>query len=136
MRRRNSIAASSLALAMLVLGTAAYALPATAAVGTATPNATCTQQTNPFSVTGAIWGTSGSPVSVYPGDQNVPLTITMLFSGPCTSPQASFTLSLAQASNPTPFTGPNGISQPKDVSLNISPNPLVTETFYLNINQN
>jgi hypothetical protein len=133
--KKNPFAASWLVIGLLVLGTAVYAVPVTAAAGTTTTNTVCTPQTNPFSVTGAIWGTAGSPLSVYPGDQNVPLTITMLFSGPCTSPQASFLLNLAQGSSPTPFTGPNGISQPKDIGLNISPNTIVTETFSLNVAQ-
>ena len=132
---RSRALASAILLSLLVTA-GVYAVPASAASSPAAPNTSCTSQTNPFSVTNAMWGTAGSPVSAYPGNQNVPFTVTMLFSGPCTSPQASFTLSLAQASNPTPFTGPNGISQPKDVSLNISPNTIVTETFYLDVNQN
>jgi len=120
-------------LSLLILG-AASGLPVTP-VSAATGSTVCTPQTDPFSVTGATWGTSGTPVSVYPGDENVPLTITMLFSGPCTSPQASFILNFASTLNPVPFTGPNGISQPKDVGLNISPNTLVSETFYLNVAQ-
>jgi len=118
-------------LALLVLGTAVYDVP----VSAATTSTACTEQTLPFSVTGATWGTPASPVSVYPGDQNVPLTVTMLFSGPCSSPQASFELSLAQPSNPVPFTGQGGTTQSKEVSLGISPNTFVSETFYLNVNQ-
>lgn len=131
--KRSSVAASSLAVSLLILGMAVYAVPAKAA--SSTSSTACTSQTLPFSVVGAIWGTSGVPVSAYPGSQNVPLTITMLFSGPCTSPQASFILSLAEASNPVPFTGPNGLTQPKNIGLSINPNTLVTETFYLNIGQ-
>jgi len=136
--KKRSFAASSLVLALLVAGIAVEASPPTAA-SAATASTACTPQTNPFSVTGAIWGTSGSPMSAYPGDQNVPLTITMLFSGPCTSPQASFFLSLASTTYPflatLPLTGPGGVTQPKVVGLNSSPNTFVTETFYLNIDQ-
>jgi len=130
--RKNPLASSLMIVALFLVGTALNAAPATAA---SPGSPACTPQTNPFSVTDASWGTPGSPISVYPGDQNVPLTITMLFSGPCSSPQADFILSFADASNPTPFTGPNGITQPKDVGLNITPNSFVTETFYLNVNQ-
>jgi len=131
---KKSVASSALVLVLLVLGVAVYAVPLTPASGAAASTA-CTSQTNPFSVTGAIWGTAAAPVSAYPGDQDVPLTITMLFSGPCTSPQATFELSLAASLYPVPFTGPGGNSQPKDIGLNIVPNTLVTETFYLNVDQ-
>ncbi len=135
MMKRNSSAASSLVIALLLLGTAVYAVPVKAASGAASADTSCTPQTSPFSVTGAIWGTPGSPMSVYPGDQNVPLTVTLLFSGPGTSPQTTFYLGLTQGPNLVPFTGPNGISEPKDVALNITPNTLVTETYYLNVDQ-
>jgi len=133
MRLKNDSHAT--AVLSVLVATGVFLVPASAVPIAAAANTACTPQTNPFSVTGAIWGTSGSPTSAYPGDQNAPLTITMLFSGPCSSPQASFVLSLAQSTSPTPFTGPNGITQPKDVSLNITPNSLVTETFYLNVDQ-
>jgi hypothetical protein len=129
-------AASLSVLALLVLAAGVYAMPVTAAPSsTTTSTASCTSLTNPFSVTGAIWGTPGAPISVYPGDQNVPLTVTLLFSGPCSSPQTTYELSLAGATSPTPFTGPNGITQPKDIGLNVTPNTIVTETFNLNINK-
>jgi len=131
---KNSFAASSLVLALLVAGLAVGALPLNAV--SAATSASCTPQTDPFSVTGANWGTPGSPISVYPGAQDVPLTVTMLFSGPCTSPQATFYLGLTQSLNTIPFIGLNGGQEPKDVSLNIAPNTLVTETYYLNVDQN
>jgi hypothetical protein len=131
---KNSFAASSLVLALLVAGLAVGALPLSAA--SAATSASCGEQTDPFSVTGANWGTAGSPISVYPGDQDVPLTISMLFSGPCTSPQTTFYLGLTQGPNVIPFVGLNGALEPKDVSLNIAPNTMVTETYYLNIDQN
>ena len=127
--KKISRAASSLVLALLVAGIAAVVVPAPSASAATTA---CTPQTNPFTVTSATWGTSAVPISAYPGSQNVPLTITMLFSGPCTSPQTSFTLVLY---NTPSFTGPGGATQPKVVSLNISPNTFVTETFNLNIGQ-
>ncbi len=125
----------SFVLALLVISATAYASPAFAAIGGSTSDTSCTSQTNPFAVIGAIWGVSGSPQSVYPGDQNVPLTITVLFSGPCTAPQASIELSLASSSNPVPFTGQDGVTQPKNIALNVSPNTLFTETFYMNVEQ-
>ncbi|MDA4122194.1 MAG: NEW3 domain-containing protein [Thaumarchaeota archaeon] len=131
---KNSLAASTFVLALLVAGFGFLASPPTAA--SAAANAACTQQTDPFSVTGANWGTPGSPISVYPGDQDVPLTVTLLFSGPCTSPQTTFYLGLTQGPNTIPFVGLNGVQEPEDVSLNISPNTLVTETYYLNVDQN
>ena len=125
---KSSIGASLVVAVLLLLEMVPTALPVSAA---ATP--VCTTQSNPFSVTGDYWGTSGAALSVYPGDQNVPLTITMLFSGPCSSPQSTFTLSLSSAVDPTPFTGPNGIPQPKTIALNIAPNTFVAETFYLSV---
>src|SRR5579863_9733542 len=131
---KNSFAASSLVLALLVAGLAVGALPLNAV--SAATIASCTPQTDPFSVTSANWGTPGSPISVYPGDQDVPLTVTLLFSGPCTSPQTTFYLGLTQGPTTIPFVGLNGVQEPKDVSLNIVPNTLVTETYYLDIDQN
>jgi hypothetical protein len=131
---KNSFTASSLVVALLVAGLAVGALPLDAV--SAATSASCTPQTDPFSVTGASWGTPGLPISVYPGDQDVPLTVTMLFSGPCTSPQTTFYLGLTQGLNIIPFVGLNGVQEPADVSLNIAPNTLVTETYYLNVDQN
>jgi hypothetical protein len=133
MKMKKSYPASSLVLALLVGAMAVGSVPISAV--SAAPSDACTPQTNPFSVTSANWGTAGSPESVYPGSQDVPLTVTMLFSGPCTSPQATFELSLATQTNPVPFTGQNGETQPKDIGLNIDPNTIVTETFYLNVDQ-
>jgi len=133
--KKNSFAASSIVLAILVAGFGfVAAFPLTAA--SAATSGSCSQQTDPFSVTGANWGTPGSPISVYPGNQDVPLTITLLFSGPCSSPQTTFYLGLTQGPNVIPFLGLNGVQEPQDVSLNIAPNTLVTETYYLNIDQN
>jgi hypothetical protein len=132
--KKNSFTASSLVLALLVAGVAVGALPLSGV--SAATSASCTPQTDPFSVTGANWGTPGSPISVYPGDQDVPLTVTMLFSGPCTSPQTSFYLGLTQGPNIIPFVGLNGAQEPVDVSLNIAPNTIITETYYLNVDQN
>ena len=132
--KKSSFAASSLVLALLVASLAVGAAPLKAA--SAATSSVCTPQTNPFSVTDAIWGTSSSPVSPYPGEENVPITVTMLFAGPCTSLQASFVLSFGNPSDTVPFTGPNGITQSTtDISLNIAPNTLLTETFYLNVDQ-
>lgn len=125
--QRSRRAASVLGLLLVLVGTAPIATPASAAASTA-----CTPQTYPFAVINVVWGTPSSPLSVYPGNQNVPLSVTLLFSGPCSSPQATFTLSLSSGSAPLPFSQPSGNS-PSTVTLNISPNTLVTETFYLNV---
>jgi uncharacterized membrane protein len=130
-----SFARSSLLLALLASGMVSGAISVAPAY--AASNA-CTLQTNPFEVTQAYWGTPGSPESAYPGSQNVPLTVSMLFSGPCTSPQTTFLLNLHPYSVATfPFIGINGETQPKDVTVNsITPNSVVSETFYLNIEPN
>ena len=131
--KNSSFAASSLVLALLVAGIAVVAVPLTPASAAST---SCDPQTNPFAVTSATWGTAAVPISAYPGSTNVPLTVTMLFSGPCTSPQTSFLLAFDDLNNPVPFTGPNGNTQSaKDISLNNSPNTIVTETFDVNVNQ-
>jgi len=125
---KNSLA-WSLAVVLLLLGATVYAAPVKAAA------ASCTSGANPFTITKVSWGTSGSPQSVYPGDQNVPLTVTMLYSGPCTSSQVSYYLDLQNGTYITPFVGPYGLTQLKDVGVNLAPNTLVTETFYLNVQQ-
>lgn len=129
MKTNSSV--STLVLALLLLSLGAEASPAVAA-----SSGSCTNQTDPFTVNSVSWGLPGSPVSAYPGDLDVPLTITFLFSGPCTSPQTTFYLGLTQGGNQIPFVGLNGAQEPSVVALNISPNTLVSETFYLNIDQN
>lgn len=122
-------------LALLVASMVAGVLGVAPAASTATAatNTDCTATAKPFTVTGAIWGTSSSPVSPYPGDQNVELTVTMLFTGPCTSPQTTFLLTLENGSYIAPFTGPNGLTQLEDVAVNNSPNTIVTQSFYVNV---
>lgn len=93
----------------------------------------CTAQTNPFSVTSSYWGKPGFPQAVYPGDQNVPLTMTLLFSGPCTAPQATLTLSLSQYPYPTPFVGPNGETQITNAAVGVTPDTFVTETYNVSV---
>lgn len=134
MMKKSSIASSLAVLVLLLLGTVAYILPL--APASAAANGSCTALTNPFSVTGAIWGTATTPTSAYPGSQDVPLTVSLLFAGPCTSPETTFELTLSEANNPVPFTGLNGNPQPSIVVLNTEPSTLLTETFYLNVNQN
>ena len=129
--KTRSTALSAL-VAALFLGSALAVVPVRPA---SAATAACTPQSVPFSVVTAQWGTSTTPMSVYPGAIGVPLTVNMLFSGPCTSPQTTFILNLAQANNPVPFTGSNGDTQPKQVALNLNANSLVTETFTLNVDQ-
>ncbi len=128
MSTRNSLA-WSFAVILLLLGATVYVAPVRAAV------ASCTSGANPFSITKAAWGTSASPQSVYPGDQNVPLTVTMLYSGPCTSSQVNYLLTLQNGTYVTPFVGPYGLTQLKDIGVNVAPNTVITETFNLNVQQ-
>ena len=128
MSTRNSLA-WSLAVILLLLGATVYVAPARAAA------ASCASGASPFTITKVAWGTSGSPQSVYPGDQNVPLTVTMLYSGPCTSSQVDYNLTFQNGTYITPFVGPYGLTQLKDVAVNVAPNTVVTETFDFNVEQ-
>lgn len=130
----KSVVASALVLALLATAFVVEAFPAVP-VSAAATSTDCNSQTYPFSIVGATWGTSSTSASAYPGSQDVPLTVTFLFSGPCTSPQTTFYLGLSQPLNPLPFTGPNGQTEPDIIALNISPNSVFTETFDLNVNQ-
>src|SRR5271155_343310 len=124
--KKNSWA--SLAVLFLLL---LEVLAFTGAPASAASAVSCTANTDPFAVTAATWGTATDPQSAYPGDQNFPLTVSLLFSGPCFSPQTTFQLNLSAV---TVFTGPDGTTQPEVIApSNIEPNTLVTETFYLNI---
>lgn len=124
---KNNSWGSLAVLSLLLLEVLAFTgSPASGASGVL-----CTANTDPFTVTGATWGTAAAPQSAYPGDQNFPLTVSLLFSGPCFSPQTTFQLNL---SGVTVFTGPGGTAQPEVIaSSTIEPNTQVTETFYLNI---
>ncbi len=124
--KKNS-RASLAVLSLLLLEVLAF----TGSPASASPSVSCTANTDPFSVTAATWGTASAPESAYPGAQNFPLTVSLLFAGPCFSPQTTFQLNL---SGVTVFTGPDGTTQPEVIaSSSIEPNTLVTETFYLNI---
>ncbi len=126
--------ASSLAIVAILIGATVFGLPITARPASAV-SSSCTAATNPFNVIDVAWGTSGSTLSVYPGEQNVPLTISLDFSGPCTAAQTVFYLYLQNGTYVTPFTGPNGLTQLKDVAVNTGPNTLLAETFYLTVPQ-
>ncbi|MDG6967755.1 MAG: hypothetical protein JRN03_08530 [Nitrososphaerota archaeon] len=126
MAERTSVASLLLA-ALFVANALIFGAPVSAAT------ASCSSTTDPFSVTSTYWGTPGAPQSVYPGAQDAPFTVTLLFAGPCSSPSNTFQLLLSQGNNPSAFTGQNGNTQPELVTLNVAANTVVTETFYLDV---
>jgi hypothetical protein len=120
--------------ALLVLSIALFAGTAYAAQSggsTSTTTTICQPTPNPFVVTGTSWGTSGSPLSVGPGSQDAPLTVTLLYTGPCTATAASFELSPSQ-----PLVGTNGAASLTDYQVNLATDSIISETYYLNIGAN
>ncbi len=93
--------------------------------------ASCVQSANPFGSIGTAWGTPGAPLSAGPGQRDVPLTVSLLFYGPCTATASSFTLSLTQ-----PLTSSSGKDSASAYSVNVAPDTILQETFYLNIEGN
>ena len=120
-----SLAAVSLlalfALSSLVAST--YAIG-----GGATTTSECTPVSTPFVVTAATWGTQSSAFSAGPGDVDVPLTVTMLYTGGCTLTAASFELELAQ-----PLAASNGSNETTTYEVNTGTDSVLSETYYLNI---
>ncbi len=96
-----------------------------------TSAASCVQTGNPFGSIGTAWGTPGASLSVGPGEQDVPLTVSLLFYGPCTATATTFTLSLSQ-----PLTSSNGKDSASAYGVNIAPDTIIQETFYLNVQGN
>lgn len=125
--RLLSLVVAALIMSAIFLGTSAYA--AGAPVATTSTTSVCTPTANPFVVTGATWGLSGSPMSVNPGDEDVPMTVSFLYSGPCTATAASFDLSLSQ-----PFTTTGGGNESDAYEAGLAPYSTFSETYYLNVN--
>ncbi len=93
--------------------------------------ATCIQSGTPFSPIGTGWGTSSSPVSAGPGQQDVPLTVNILFFGTCTVTAATFSLGLS-----SPLSASNGKDYANSYEVNVNPGSILHETFYVNIASN
>ncbi len=93
--------------------------------------ATCIQSGTPFSPIGTAWGTSSSPVSAGPGQEDVPLTVSVLFYGTCTVTAATFSLGLS-----APLSASNGKDFANSYEVNVNPGSILHETFYLNIASN
>lgn len=123
-----SISAAALVLSLVFLGATVYAAPSLSG-STASTESVCQPTANPFEVTGTIWGTTTSPISAGPGDQDVPLTVTLIYSGPCTATTASFELKLPQQ-----FAATDGLNHTTTYEVNISPDTALSETYYININ--
>ena len=123
------IFASLLVLSIALLAGTAYAAPVGGSASTT--STVCVPTAFPFVVTGTAWGTSGSPLSVGPGSQNVPLTVTLLYTGPCAVTAASFELNLSQ-----PLVGTNGAAKPTDYEVNLAADTIISETYYLNVGAN
>ena len=55
------------------------------------------EQADPFSVTAANWGTAGAPNERLPRSTRTSRSLSLLFAGPCTSPQIEFPAELRRA---------------------------------------
>ncbi len=122
-----SFLAALLVLSLGFLGATVYA--AAPGGGQSTTSTTCQPTPDPFAVTQVAWGLSGAPLSVSPGDQDVPLTVTLLYAGPCTATASSFELSLSQ-----PFTSSSGQANLTTYEVNLAPDTIFSESYYLNVN--
>ena len=111
-------------LALIVFGGTVYA----AGGGSGTTTTICQPSPTPFSVTGVVWGTPGDEVGAGPGELDVPLTVSLLYAGPCASTAASFTLGLSGQ-----FSGTNGEANQTDYQVNLAADTAFSETYYVNI---
>jgi len=123
----STLAIVSIFLVASYFGSATYAAGAPAATSTAP----CVPYSDPFLVTGATWGTPTSPVSASPGDQNDPLTVTLLYTGGCALTAASFVLTVTQ-----PFTAAEGSNQSTTFEVNVAADATLTETYHIDIGAN
>ncbi len=123
---------SALLLFLIITGAATiYGAPVSVPSSTTSTTTLCVPSASPFTVTGAAWGTSGSPFSAGPGDQNVPLTVSMLYTGLCTLTASQFEMILSQ-----PFTGAGGDANVSTYAVNIAPDSIISETYYVNLKPN
>lgn len=125
----TSLFAALLVLSVGFLATTAYAVSPSVGAPTTSTTSICQPTANPFAVTQSAWGLPGSPMSVSPGAKDVPMTVTLLYTGPCTATAASFELSLSQ-----PFTGANGQDNQTNYEVNLAPDTIISESYYLNVN--
>lgn len=123
----STLAIMSLLLGATFYGSVSYAIGAPAATSTTA----CVPAAEPFLVTGATWGTPTSPVSAGPGDQNDPLTVTLLYAGGCALTAAGFELTLTQ-----PFAAVDGLNQSTTYEVNVATEATLTETYYVDIGAN
>lgn len=124
-----------LLLSIVSLGNAVYAqspsgsnAPAASTAVTTSTATVCVPTSFPFIVTGTEWGTSGASFSPGPGSQNVPLTVTLLYTGGCALTAASFKLSLSQ-----PLAGTNGAQNLANYEVNLASDSVVSETYYVDV---
>lgn len=110
------------ALAFISIGGISYAL------GAASTTTICNPGNSPFVVTGVSWGTQGSPQSSGPGEQDVPLTVGLLYTGTCELTAASFELSL-----PQPLTAADGSNQTTTYNVSVESDTILAETYQVNI---
>jgi hypothetical protein len=90
------------------------------------------QSASGFTVASAVWGTSAAPAQAAPGNQNVPLTITLQYYYYNTAQGISATLFL-----PTGFTDTNGNSSPTAYwSTAVPSGSVIVLTYYLDIASN
>lgn len=130
-------AASALTLAAVVLlGVFAFSSLVTSSYAAgggapATTSTECVPASDPFVVTAAAWGTQTSAFSAGPGDLDVPLTVTLLYTGGCALTGASFELELSQ-----PFAASDGSNTTTTYEVNTATDSILSETYYLNIAAN
>jgi len=114
---------SSGVVGILAYGGASYALGQAAAATTE-----CVPTADPFVVTGVTWGTTASPLSVGPGDLNVPLSVSLLYTGGCTLTAASFEAEFAP-----PLSSAEGTNTSNTYEVNVATDAVLTETYHVNI---
>ncbi|MBE5729194.1 hypothetical protein IG206_00105 [Candidatus Parvarchaeota archaeon] len=98
----------------------------------ATPSSSSCLYPNAFSVVNAYWGVSSEQMQVGPGNQGVPLTVTLLNRGNCSAPIVNITLS----NLPSGFSLSSTAQNFSSILNQVQPYSTFSVTFYLNILQN
>lgn len=129
---RSVLALSTVAIAILVASAGLSIVGNSYALGapttTTSTSTECVPTSDPFVVTGAAWGTASSTYSAGPGENDVPLTVTLLYTGGCELTAASFQLQPS-----LPLASSEGANTTTNYEVNVADDSVLTETYHLNI---
>ncbi len=121
---------SFLVLSIALLGSAIYTSPSASAAAASTTTI-CMPTASPFITTDVSWGTGPSQPGPGPGSLDAPLTLALIYTGPCAATAVSFKLNLS-----APFYGTAGTPNLTDYAVNVATDSALSETYYVDVSSN